>query len=312
MNDLIVSLLKVDSKSTLASLRIARFLSETLKLPIKDSGNGVIDKHRFLFIVNGPPAFCNWREEIAAMVKKCEAVVWVNNDYTIAPPSQVGKVMRERGWVNDKGHIKSPIVWSTISDKVTRRFDEYINWNQLTYDPKPIMRDKDARVFYYGAYRVGREDLFKTYFGKNGKYPVDISCSLPAGKRFALLNSKASIHPPFKSLYDEFGRVGCSIYIEDKYSNIHYCSPANRFYECLGAGIPVLMDASSLWTFQQAGMKDMENWLVCDSKDVLEFMSASPYAIAKEQRKLFDQDYVGDLRMKIRKAYRGLVRDWEK
>ena len=263
--DIVVHLTKITPTTTLASARIAKFLAKTLNLEIYDTAEKIVELAptiaRVVYLVNGPPAFCSFREELAQVILHCKTVVFVQNDYTIYPPSQVNKVMRNRGWVNDKGHVTPPYRWGTIPKKG----GDYINWNALTFKnlKQPAMHDgcRDKGLFYYGAYREGRNDSFLRFFS-DLRTQLTISASVRAGRKFHVNFPHAHIINPVKDIIDKCGGYRYGLYMHDNYSTKNYCSPANRFYEMLSAGMLIFVDAEAEPTLAEAGFTVPREFIV--------------------------------------------------
>ena len=58
-----------------------------------------------------------------------------------------------------------------------------------------------------------------------------------------------------------------SIYLEDEKSNEVYCSPANRFYECISNGVLMFFDSSCVETFRTAEI-DIEKFVVSGPEEI--------------------------------------------
>lgn len=309
MKDVVIHLTKCSYKSTVASIRIARWLSDLLDLQLIDSGGHVGD-YRIVFIVNSGSAFCDFLPEVAEIVSRCKRMVWVQNDYTIYPPTQVRKVMNERPDLIVERWSTVPTyperysklkIWTRLPLQTT----EYINWNKLTYKDLPTRPVLERGLFYYGAFRQDRAELFETYFGMEAEYPIIISASKKAEKKFFDLNFVINFVGPMKNLQEDIQRYECTLYIEDGESNDIYCSLANRFYECLGARIPILFDSNSRPTMETAGYNLEIDEIVDDSDDIGEILLFPDklVGIASSQHKRWARDYVGELTESVLAAY---------
>lgn len=274
MNQAIVVHLTSTENTMIASARIARFVKSKLKtcgallIDDKEKARTFLakppNKNFDLFVVNGPPAFCSFREEIAEMVKRCRRWIWIQNDYTIYPPSQVNKVARERGWVNDKGHIQPQAYWTTIPARVTRPQDRYINWNALTFQPNQGAREGRRNGFiYYGAFRGNREERFIQYL------PHDAIISAPsrAQKRFAEIGFFTFV-PPMEHLLTDLRKYQATAFIQDERSDKKFMSLPNRFYECLTAELCQFVSAESVPSLETAGYTVDLKWVVEDHSEI--------------------------------------------
>jgi hypothetical protein len=102
------------------------------------------------------------------------------------------------------------------------------------------------------------------------------------------------------------GQVG--LYIEDAHSHKVYTSPANRFYEMLSAGVPMLFDRSTLGTFQQAGY-DTAQFLPYAPKlddsnrvELVQRTLANAAEVADTQQRLWARDYRDELETQLQAA----------
>lgn len=172
--------------SVQASARLARFLADTLHLPLVDGlgslaafttgATAYLRPHDSfnVIMVNGPVAFCDFRDELGEQLLKHTArLLWVQQDYTITLPphhsySRPTKAETPfRRWFHC---IPEVSCWTTCIDTLDRRhtdnvpgwpLDQYINFNALTYAPFGMDPDGDpptypGALFYYGALREGR------------------------------------------------------------------------------------------------------------------------------------------------------------
>lgn len=266
-------------KTSVASANIAKWLAEYLDIELVSRG-GRFKHARYstIFYVNSMGAFAEpeLRTELAFMVKHCDTMVWIQNDYHIQPISQVQKVLRERGWAHNCPFrdLHNPVTWTTTPDQITPGSrSTYVNWNQLTWCPTPRTRiitagrrkTKNA-LFYFGACRPGRTEYFKKYF-VDPPYDAEIMSTTTEkyrelGVTVPLLNGRNTNIISIASGYR------AALYIEDEYSHTTYCSLANRFYEYLSAGVAILFDVSCINTLEKAGLKSWENYIVEKPEDI--------------------------------------------
>ena len=268
--------------TTLASSRIARYIADkTFALLIDNEDMAATMRNTefdVLFVVNGPFGFCGFRDEVAQIVGNAKRLIWVQNDYALKVPSQI------------KQHDFE--VWTTVQDvSESALANRYINWNQLTFYPEmwKKLRDKHQYegLFYYGAFRQGRVKSFNRYL-KSKLYPIHISTTATnkfqeAG--YAEMNIK--YFGPFKSPA-QMGLFKSTVYVEDDHSHNQFHSMANRFYECLSAGIAIAVDRSTMWTFKKSGLKIDTRWIVDSSLTMKEFLELCKREdVAFAQRKLW-------------------------
>lgn len=308
MKACIISLTEVKPHLTLMSNRICNFLCEQLNLPLYDKKEDVasIGQCDTIIQVNSPTAFCDFREELAELVDKCKLFIFVQNDYTLAPPSQVSKVLKAKGFYLDNStRVRVPNRWTTVPFKMHNDHDQYINWNQLAYNPPEVVTPYSERItdgiFYYGAYRDNRSHLFEKYF-KDPLYPIYVSSSARARKKYQALCEDLVSVDPMANVIEGIGCFGMTIYIEDSYSHRHYCSPASRLYECISAGIAVLIDKASADTLVQGGFHVDPDWVVDSQEDVLSKMHKME-EIASIQQLVWSKDYIQEIKDKLDTAY---------
>lgn len=261
-----------------ASVRIARFVSETLGIPVCWDASIADQRLKTLLIVNGAFAFAG-NTLLAALGKAiCEAerVIWIQNDYTIVPPKVVSMAQSpfRKAFVDRHLEQKSPLdYWTTVRRMsvpgVTSDFhhigagSKYLNWNALTYVPiEPIpfhARVMKDWMIYYGSFRKQRQDAFDRYF--NGS-PVNIAISSPSKKFQDNYKALGILHDDKAvDLHGYLAEFGMGLYIEDKKSHEEFHSPANRFYEMLSVGLPIVFQPESESMLREAGY-DIRAWVV--------------------------------------------------
>ena len=85
--NIVINPTKCTATSITASNKIAVWISKLLKIKLIDDQKSAKQALDFqidtLFLVNGMFAFCDFRDEIAALSKKAKEVVWIANDYAI-------------------------------------------------------------------------------------------------------------------------------------------------------------------------------------------------------------------------------------
>jgi hypothetical protein len=317
--NIVAHLTECKPRSTIASARVARFIVNNLD----DSGSACQDmryvpdqfmlvdtKHKAsellqaymaidtLFIVNGPMAFCDFLPELADLVRKAARVVFVQQDYTIMPPSAHSKAESAFRKVFADLNLR-PIFWTTVMKNVLMLDDQYINWNQLTYDPQPLKPLAEGRVLmYYGAYREKREAMFKKYF-QSAPYNVQVSTTTLRGKKFKALDDNITIIPPFDGL-DNMPLCSASLYIEDPLSSKEFHSPANRFYELLSAGIPIFFEESTVPMLAEANIVVPQAWVVTGKEQLYsKLLHTDLDGMRKLQRDMWDKPYVVELQSRL-------------
>ena len=288
---------KMSESSMIASVRIARFVSERLKIPVitdETIGEGRDD---LLIIVNGAYAFCKCLPALGAAIDRAERVAWIQNDYTIIPPKPVSEAESPfRKAFRNRRERGQPDVdfWTTCEDWVRLTPGScYVNWNCLTFDedyhPKKIRRRRQTAggdLLYYGSWRGGggrssREIYFDRYFREP---QVDVTISSPA-KQFGRYEKVACVSPVREKFYESIGSHGAGLYVEDRMSHDHYHSPANRFYEMLSAGLPILFQPECGYGLRKAGYDP--TLFYCKTPREVAAMMHRREAIGEEQRRMW-------------------------
>lgn len=301
----VVHLTAVDG-SMQASARVARFLAVMLKCPLLDSVDAVMEfcahlplagRNATVFFVNGPIAFCGFRDELGSyLLPRTKTVYWVQQDYTITlPPNQAYSraTKAETPFRAEFHKVPHVHLWSTCHDVLARRQerqvpgyekDEYVNWNALTYAPlggtPEVARN---RVLYYGALRAGRTDsLAKFFCCDESEDSLTISASnlnKTTYEAWRAVAPHASILGPEKmrgsiiaqngnglgaqSLLRFIAQYQHSLYVADRESELNFHSLANRFYEVLSTpGTVLWLDAAGAATYRAAGLKNWERFAV--------------------------------------------------
>lgn len=313
---------KVKDNALLASARIVRYLAERFDADIADDPASMHEAdvrhypYEFCIVVSSAFNFstAEMRDSLGSLVARSGTYVFVQNDYMTEPSGQIGTAFKAL----DKAH--SRVVWSTIpkrleAERADKRRSTYVNWNMLTYQPQPefLFKREPAALFYYGAHRRERVKYFQAWLGDQ-HYQNNISTSTRVEKKWretlGTLGATCSIYPQMDNAITCMGALGTfGLYIEDEHSHKHYTSPANRFYEMLSAGIPMLFDRSVKATFEAAGYDWQKFRRFCPAigQSPAEFARVAvrdfdPAACAEQQRDLWARDYRAELDEQVAKA----------
>lgn len=252
-------------KRTLPSSNIAQFVADQLGVELWDCKEKLVYKHiDELYYVFGMHAFSDFREEMGALTKKTVKYIHIENDFTGGNLTQTERPMREKG---------SPAIFlTTIPSRIKNNRGVYINWNQLTWDPIPVqklapLRQRISGMMYYGAFRKDRGEPFARYMSHD-LFPLHVYTGRNGKRDFAELNQRIHVNDRADDLINTITKHQFSLYIEDAYSTKRYTSPANRFYECLSAGTPILFDHLAIPTMLEAGF-DVSDFAVSSPKDIV-------------------------------------------
>lgn len=298
MKTAVFSFINPSPKSMIASARIARFVAKTLDVPLVWDASIREMRLDLLILVNGAFSFCNVRDDVAVAVRRAKRIVWIQNDYMIYPPVHDGTAQSifRRAFVrrNEKGLPRMDL-WTTVEENASKtKASRYVNWNMLTALPKPlkITRNHADNLLYYGSWRPGRGKSFDQYF-KRRKMALAISS---ASKKFAERYPHAEHLGviPRDEFFHTLNAHGFGLYIEDSRSHRQFHSPANRFYEMLSAGLPMVFEPDSRGMLKKAGF-DPKRYIVHDQRDIRRLM-AERDDIARDQRDRWWRPFRTELR----------------
>lgn len=273
--------------------RIADFVSYTLQVDrVCETQHVTSGAFRNVLIVAGGAPFAGKEllDAVGEALIAAERVVWITNDYAVQIPIETGRgespyraCRRER---LSRGRPRDAM-WSTCLPIAQKGGpgSTYINWNALTWDlgidgrravnehPDWSHRKHDDQVIYYGYYREGRRRYWDRYFLEPR---VATTLSYPSSGKssqivFSRYRSTLINHAPKFSgdLYSELSQFGLGLYLEDERSHREYHSLANRFYEMLSAGLPIVIQPEAISTFLLTGRYEMTaDFVVTTSEDV--------------------------------------------
>lgn len=311
-NAKIFSFVRISERSMVASVRIARWLHEHLDVPLVDDDSIQEGKLDTLIIVNGAYGFSKNLAALGSAIERARVVVWVQNDYTIIPPRDEGDASSpfRRAFVLRKEQDKLPtIFWSTCEKWFSRPGSHRVNWNMLTFDVKFDLRIIAKRrksstntLFYYGSWRDGsgkssRVPLFERYF--RNPYGAELHqtvISSPVEKFRNAYPKCTHVGAITNNFYDVVGGHGLGLYIEDRKSSEEFHSPANRFYEMLSAGLPMVFQPEAGPALRREG-HDPTPYVASNARQIEKFMKNREDIgkrqredwVAPYQRRLIDQ-----------------------
>lgn len=239
-----------------------------------------------MWYIQGVASFCGYVHLLKDLTRRSKFLVSCKNDHNHASiPTQLNQVTRDEGLGIPVVLISTLEADSNGLQKNTHiDFDRsmFLNWNQLTYNElEPVPYEEDA-LFYHGAFRDDRKLKFQRFFDTSKFRVVVSSTSGPAQRKFLEVDPNIEMIPKSLDLMKDLRRYKASLYIQDKRNDTKYGCPANRFYECVSAGVPMLFEERSRMTLEKAEIKFEENYFVADSSDIV--------------KKLSDEVFMQDLR----------------
>lgn len=301
MNHVVFTFVNYSPNSIVASVRLAKFISETLDLPLLEKGHYIPEGLETLLIVNGAYSFAGAEclKTLGKAIETAHRIVWVQQDYTIIPPKSEGqaespfrkafRTRHERGmypvdyWTTCEPYAREG---RTRTGRYCGKGSHYVNWNVLTFNASagtiPVReRVNRDRVIYYGSFRADRIHAFERYL-LDPPFKLTISC--PTEKFFyAGFCGPNIIQSKKLNRIEDIGEYGLGLYLEDRMSSKEFHSPANRFYEMLSVGLGMVFPPESVPMLQSAGIDVRE--FVVDSQSQINVDLAEE--IATKQRQLW-------------------------
>jgi hypothetical protein len=311
-----------------ASVRIGKYVQKALKCDATWKAEiGDARDLDNLIIINGAYGFSKVLEPLSHAILGAKQIIWCQNDYTIVPPSTDGTAespFRKAFVTRKQSGQAATVFWSTCHKWSNLPGSHYVNWNQLTFDPdydesviKKRRKNATEDLYYYGSYRShagmrktsrgllpfvgknGRDRAFERYFA--GPF-VPTTVSSPAFEKFAVKFPNITVIDAIRNrFFDETGSHGLGLYIEDVKSSEEFHSPANRFYEMLSAGLPMVFQPESVTQLKKAGI-DVTEFVAKDAA-IIKGMMKDREEIGKMQRKRWVGDDPGQYAASLKKQF---------
>lgn len=296
--DAVFSLLPIRPGSTIASVRIAEWLSKELDIHLYDhAGIAEAGPIRNLFIVNGSTLYCKCLPEIAKAVEQADKVIWVQNDYTLPPPKDVSDAQSPfRRAFADRRLV--PHYWTTCQEnsKLTEG-SRWINWNVLGYKEDAEQAGLESRdVIYYGAYRGSRSQQFQAMLSS---FHEGLSISSTSDK----FPSSVRVQPFRDGVLKNLARYGLGVYLQDAKSTDKLHSPATRFYEMLSVGLPMVFHPDCVSTLAKYDI-DVRPYIFTSSTNAMNLIN-NRKQIQMMQRE-WQRPFEANLKRVVREAYAAL------
>lgn len=287
----IFSLLPVKPNSTIASVRIARWLSVHLGVELLD-GPQIADKELdVLFIVNGSTLFCKCLPELAKAVSTAREVVWVQNDYTLPPPKPESDAQSPFRLAFARRKLV-PHYWTTCAENVSKTSKSgVVNWNCLGFSEQSCSAPLEADSwFYYGAFRERRIESFK-YVDTIVNWKVSST-----SKKFDDFPHARRMEPISRDrFYEELRQHGMGLYMQDDRSADKIHQPATRFYEMLSVGLPMTFTPDCVRTLAKYGY-DVSPYVL--TRESAKTLMENRTEVAKKQT-AWVQDFESQLRQRV-------------
>ena len=155
----------------------------------------------------------------------------------------------------------------TMKNKMVNE-QHFININSLISGDYKKNNSAKYGGIYYGRWREDRAVYFKKYLQK------DVFLSTTA-KNHKIFNGNGCSPNYLNSLTwqdkkEQIKLFSTSLYIEDVFTHKNYNCPANRYYEAVKYGVPLLFDKNSINTFDEYGINIPESLIVNSHVDFLQ------------------------------------------
>lgn len=275
---------KCSLRGTSVTGRMGLFVSRMLDIPfIHDipSSMQYLDDYDVLWVLHGHMPFSDHRKFCMELNKRAREVVWIQNDHAFV--------------VDKRMYHENHRWWTTVEKNVRPGSnDAWINWNRLTWIANAYSDEfKVPGLMYYGSYRPDRLADFSLYM-RGAPYAVNVVGYPKNIKLFQALDPNIKVWEAFKD-QRQLRAFQAALYIQDRHNDIHYGCPANRFYEMLYTGIPMVFDAKCAGTFKRASetegcVIDISPFMVDGPKKIPELLKHS-VAIGRDQRARWYKDY---------------------
>ena len=301
---------------------LARYISDTLKIPAFDDSTIEDYAPDVLLIVNGIAHFNKHREALARAIAKCQTMVWVQNDCLLEKPPK-GESVAESPLHNSFRQLRGKggeiHFWSTVTRFGQRtKHSHYLNLNQLAFRPLPeiVLTEKRGKVvpcvFYYGGWRPERTEVMDHYFNTDGlsKMPVVVSTNARFTDKWMSRWPDIRMVPAIDhtQLEATLATCGLGLVLESPIAKREFISPPTRFYEMLGAGLPMIFEPESVTMFREAGF-DIRKY-TCAGPHEYEAFYRKRETIRAEQHVLWGlRDYRAEVAIDLKRFYKSLIKE---
>ena len=253
-----------------------------------------------LWVVNSSWVYMDqaWRIDSTRLFPVADKVIFCNNDYAMVLHSyHLGRIRPDARYV----------VLSTVPKVLEKAPGDLVNWNVLTYDPRPIAATSArSGLYYYGSFRAGRRPVFDRLLEGFG---ADLAVS-PSNVRSARLFKETypglRLVPRAPSVVDELRGHLATLLLEDDFSIESYVSPPNRFYEALSAPCAMLFERRSVPMWKRYGY-DVEPYSFATPAEALA-LARDGAAIGAAQAAAWRRDYLAELDLSLTRARAGVER----
>lgn len=282
---------------------IASFISDVTGCTLSHRVDDCLDAD-VLGLMPGAQSYCNEREALGALIARVPRVVWIQDDYTCRVPAGGDSPWRKGFQTRLDAGLEPVHYWTTVHMNTDRTpLSALLNWNVVGYRKREPVTDIAAQIFYYGVWRNNRRKFAERYFS-NPSVPVTISSK--AGNEYSQKFPACQHVPNHRrtELVDWMRRSGVGLMLEDAVSTQQKNSPPRRFYEMLGAGVPMAFMPESIASMEAYGY-DVRECVARDGNDLTDTVVRRASILDAQQT--WCRDYRRELRTAVRNAYEAVT-----
>jgi hypothetical protein len=258
--DIVINPTKCSETSITASNKIAKWISSLIRIPLVDDKRTAFQhigrKINRVYLVNGVFAFCDFRDQIKTLCDGAKEVVWIGNDYALKIPT----------YLKNAKNIKRIAQYSNYDNMSCHKI---VDFNKLLHFDGRAKEYKKSGLFYYGAFRENRINVFKHWFSKSD-FDLHVSTSTKNMGDFYKINNSIKFYQANQDIRNVINLFQSSIYLEDSIKNKKITlTPANRFYEVIGSKVLLFFDINTKQTLANAGYWD-DDFSVANASEINE------------------------------------------
>lgn len=298
----IFTFVKPSETATMSTHRVSKFISQELGTPLTWDESISRQDLDTLIIVSGGAVFSQCRDHLGLAVLRSRRVIFCVGDHRSKLPAEdstAETLYRKSFRLRAKRGMRPIDYWSIVESHGERTpSSRYINWNMISWKPTFSWRGGKT-LLYYGSWRKERVPTFDHWF--DDPYPQTRILNNSGKFEVKYPNCEHAKSPQYPSLHKEIEKAGLGLYIQDPSSHKEFEAPPFRFYEMLGAGLPIVFDVQCAPMMKHAGY-DIGPFAAEGPVDIGAMMKQNK-KIASAQREWW-RDYAKDIRKQFAEAVR--------
>lgn len=300
----IFTFVKPSETATMSTHRVSKFIGEQLDMPLTWDESISRQDLDTLIIVSGGAVFSQCRDHLGLAVLRSRRVIFCVGDHRSKLPGETSTAQtmyRKAFRLRAKRGMRPVDYWSIVESHGDRTpSSRYINWNMISW--RPMFGWKGGKtLLYYGSWRAERVPTFDVWFSKPYRPTRLLNNSGRFEEKYPHCQHAKS--PTYPFLHEEIEKAGLGLYIQDPSSHKEFEAPPFRFYEMLGAGLPIAFDAQCTSMMKHAGY------------DVSPFSAEGPADIGAMMKRnkniaIEQQEWRRDYQKEIKKQFAEAVRSY--